>query len=75
MLTGASLVKQFLISEVLVIIRFTLVCLLSQTCPSHITVRDVSKFGTFINGVKCQGSVELKHGDTITFGTQNSSYR
>ena len=45
-----------------------------QTCPAQVSIKDVSKFGTFINNIKCEGAVELKDGDNITFGTQASSF-
>ncbi|XP_046843588.1 nibrin-like [Xenia sp. Carnegie-2017] len=43
----------------------------------QVFLKDVSKYGCFINDVKCQSfeAVELKHNDKITFGSQNSSYR
>ncbi|XP_059719374.1 nibrin [Haemorhous mexicanus] len=53
-----------------------------ETSPSQslsvpiLTVRDTSKYGTFVNGSKLNGtSVSLKSGDRINFGVFESKFR
>ncbi|KAJ7381507.1 hypothetical protein OS493_001655 [Desmophyllum pertusum] len=46
--------------------------------PSKISqafLQDFSKYGTSVNGVKISGTVNLKNGDEILFGKNNSYYR
>ncbi|XP_013418240.1 nibrin [Lingula anatina] len=40
--------------------------------PPVLTIKDTSKFGTFVNGSRIQGERELKDGDEIKFGAQSS---
>ncbi|XP_056341871.1 nibrin isoform X2 [Oenanthe melanoleuca] len=54
----------------------------SETSPSQspsvpvLTVRDTSKYGTFVNGSKLNGtSVSLQSGDRINFGVFESKFR
>ncbi|NXI49313.1 NBN protein, partial [Chloroceryle aenea] len=53
-----------------------------ETAPSHslsvpvLTVTDTSKYGTFVNGAKLNGtSVSLQSGDRINFGVFESKFR
>ncbi|KFQ57813.1 Nibrin, partial [Pelecanus crispus] len=53
-----------------------------ETTPSHslsvpiLTVRDTSKYGTFVNGSKLNGaSVSVQSGDRINFGVFESKFR
>jgi len=42
---------------------------------SQVILQDFSKYGTFVNGAKVSGTVNLKNGDEILFGKNNSYYR
>lgn len=43
--------------------------------PASITLRDVSKFGTFVNNKKFKGEKVLQSGDEVRFGTPKSVHR
>ncbi|KAL9976430.1 hypothetical protein ACROYT_G013730 [Oculina patagonica] len=45
------------------------------TKTSQVFLQDFSKYGTSVNGVKISGTVNLKSGDEILFGKNNSYYR
>lgn len=40
-----------------------------------LTFKDISKFGTLVNGVKISGELELKDGDEVKFGAPKSMHR
>jgi len=42
---------------------------------SQVFLEDFSKYGTFINGIRITGTVNVKSGDELLFGKNNSLYR
>ena len=43
--------------------------------PASITLKDISKFGTFVNNEKVKGEKVLESGDEVRFGTPKSMHR
>lgn len=53
---------------------FTLILQNDPNKRSQVVLQDCSKYGTSVNGVKIRGTFNLKSGDELLFGKNNSYY-